>query len=136
MHEVSQKKKRTLLFSLTKKDFVIEAYRGSGKGGQHRNKVETAIRITHPESGAVAFSEDERSQVQNKHIAFKRLVEKPEFKKWMKFKAAACEAKIYDVEKFIEKQVNESMSNKNIKIEIHTEAGWIPAPEKLEDGDE
>ena len=118
-------KNKQLLFSLTKKDFVLECYRASGKGGQHRNKVETAVRIHHPESGAVAFSADERSQVQNKSIAFKRLIEKPAFKKWLKIKAAACEAKIHDVEKFVEQQVNEAMNDKYIKTEIHTDEGWI-----------
>jgi len=117
-------KQRKLLFSLTKKDFQVQAYRASGKGGQHRNKVATAIRITHPESGAVACAEEERSQTQNKRVAFKRLTQRPEFKKWLRLKAAAAEANYQDVEKFIEKQVDEQMQAENLKIEIHDEDGW------------
>lgn len=57
---------KQLLFSVTKKDLIVETFRGSGKGGQHRNKNDTVVRITHPESRAVGKSEDERSQLQNK----------------------------------------------------------------------
>ena len=55
-----------LLFSLTKKDFVIEDLTSGGKGGQHANRAHTAIRITHPASGAAGYSADERSQFTNK----------------------------------------------------------------------
>jgi protein subunit release factor B len=57
---------KQLLFSLTKKDFIIQFTKGSGKGGQKRNKCETACRVIHPNSGAIGYSENERSQLQNK----------------------------------------------------------------------
>ncbi len=44
-------KKSELLFSLNAKDFQLEFYRGSGNGGQNRNKVETGVRIKHPAVG-------------------------------------------------------------------------------------
>ena len=57
---------KKLLFSLTKKDFVIETFRSGGPGGQNQNKRNTGVRIRHPESGAVAESRVHRTQEQNK----------------------------------------------------------------------
>ena len=75
---------KQLLFSITKKDFDIQFTKGSGKGGQKRNKCETAVRITHTASGAVGYSESERSQGQNKKLALERLVASDKFKKWQR----------------------------------------------------
>ena len=79
---------KDVLFSLTKKDFIIQTFRGSGAGGQHRNKRNTGIRIIHPESGAKGEATEERSQKMNKEMAFKRLVESDKFKIWHKKKVA------------------------------------------------
>jgi protein subunit release factor B len=40
----------------SRKDFRIDTYRGSGPGGQHRNKTDTCVRFTHIPSGLVASS--------------------------------------------------------------------------------
>ena len=53
---------RELLFSVTAKDCRFDYYRGSGAGGQHRNKTESAVRCTHLASGAVGQAEDHREQ--------------------------------------------------------------------------
>jgi len=50
--------------------------RGSGAGGQNRNKRDTACRITHIPTGIAVRCEEERTQAQNKQLAFKRLCEK------------------------------------------------------------
>ena len=57
-------------------DIKYEAIHSSGKGGQHVNKSSTAIRATHIPTGISAVSMDERSQLQNKKMAYYRLVEK------------------------------------------------------------
>lgn len=67
---------RELLFSFTKKDFRIDFYRGSGPGGQHRNKKDTACRITHIETGLSSCAEDSKSQHTNKKNAFRKLCNK------------------------------------------------------------
>ena len=60
------------------REVVVEVFRASGPGGQHVNKTESALRLTHPPSGVVVTSQDSPSQFRNRETAFRRLAERLE----------------------------------------------------------
>ena len=56
----------------------VETFRSGGPGGQHVNKVETGVRLTHAPSGVVVTCREERSQHRNKSACLKKLRERVE----------------------------------------------------------
>lgn len=109
---------KELLFSVPKNDFIIQTFRSGGKGGQNQNKVETGVRIIHKYSDAVGESREQRSQLQNKQTAFRRLVETKEFKSYLRLRSAQENKKEKDINKIIEERVNEMMKDENLKVEF------------------
>ena len=113
---------KQLLFSVFKKDLRIDYYKGTGSGGQKKNKTENCCRITHLQSGAVGKSEEGRSKEHNKKLALERMVATEEFQKWYKVKVAEK----LGVTAKIEEEVNRLMSKENLLIEGKDNSGlWV-----------
>lgn len=111
--------KKKKIFSLTKKDFRWDFYKGSGSGGQKKNKTENCCRCTHEPSGAVGKSEEGRSKLQNQKKAFKRMAATPEFKKWIRIEASRITGKLAEIKKKIEYELQH-----NVKEEIKVDGKW------------
>jgi len=119
---------RKLLFSVTKKDLKIQFMRGSGNGGQNRNKRDTACRIIHGDSGAVGFAQEHRTQLQNKKAAFLRMTETSQFKNWCRIRGGHAVLS----EAAIEEAVERLMAPENIKMEVLEDDKWVEVPYEVD----
>ena len=118
---------RKHLFSITKSDFDWSYTKGSGKGGQKRNKTESAVHCKHEPSGAYGYSDHTRSQHKNKSLAFKAAVSSSKFKAWLKQEIARKNG----VLQMVEERVDSMMKGHNLKIETTDEKGrWYPYESK------
>ncbi len=61
---------------ILEREVRVDVFRASGPGGQHVNKTESALRLTHPPSGVVVTAQDSPSQFRNRAIAYERLIER------------------------------------------------------------
>jgi peptide chain release factor 2 len=91
----------TVVIEINDKDLRVDTFRSSGAGGQHVNKTDSAIRITHMPSGIVVSCQAERSQHKNRATAMKML-----------------KARLYDLE--MKKREAEKAEIENSKLDI----GW------------
>ena len=110
---------KELLFSVTAADCRFDYYRGSGKGGQKRNKTSSAVRCVHIASGAMGQAEDSRSQHDNKKLAFKRMAETPKFKAWHQLEVARMTGALAQIEERIEFDMKH-----RIKVERREDGKW------------
>ena len=113
---------KQILFSLTKKDFIVEYFNPGKNGGQNANKVASACRIHHPASGATGECKEERSQKPNRERAFKRLTESQKFQKWLKIETAKQMGKMDDIDQKIRKAIEDT------KVEVRENDKWVEVP--------
>ena len=104
---------KTLLFSLTARDFEFQTFCTGGKGGQHRNAKQNGVRCIHPDSGARSEHRDGRDQRKNKEAAFQKCVESPQFKAWHRVETLKRMGQLKNIDQLVDDQ----MSEKNIQIE-------------------
>ena len=112
--------KREILFSVTASDCRFDYFKGTGKGGQKRNKTESGVRCTHLDSGAVGKSDDTRSQHQNKRIAFERMAYSSDFKAWHKIEVARRTGALVEAGK----KTDIAMRLGNLLIEENSTGKW------------
>jgi peptide chain release factor-like protein len=75
---------RQRILSVTMADCELQTFTSGGPGGQHQNRSRTGVRIIHKASGARGECREERSQLENKKRAWKRMAEDPKFQLWLR----------------------------------------------------
>lgn len=117
---------RELLFRVTAADCIFTTFKGSGAGGQKKNKTSSGIICRHRASGAVGRASDGRSQTLNKRAAFRRMAETPEFDAWLKIEAARRNGTLAKAES----AARQSMRDENLRVEVKGDGGkWIETDE-------
>lgn len=108
---------KQLMFSVTANDCEWAYTRGSGNGGQKRNKTNSAVHCMHRPSGAHGYAEDTRDQRKNRELAFKRMAETEVFRDWLhaEFMRRTGQQAV------IEDNVNREM--RKIRVETKNEEG-------------
>lgn len=110
---------RELVTSVTLADCEVQTFRSGGKGGQNQNKRDTGVRVIHHPSGARGESREERSQLQNKKAAFRRMAESPQFRYWAHIQTGQYETD----EAYLKRQLRPE----NLRVELRGPTGWEEA---------
>ncbi len=119
--------------SIDTKDLRIDTYRASGAGGQHVNKTESAVRITHIPTNFVVQCQNERSQIQNRETAMKMLHAKLAQKQKEEQKAQAAKTEKKKIE--WGSQIRSYILHPYKMVKDHRTDIESPQPDLVLDGD-
>jgi len=122
----TQTKERQLLFSVTKDDCEWSYTKGTGAGGQKRNKTSSAVHCHHRPSGAHGYSESSRSQLDNRRDAFTKMVNTKEFQTWNKMEAMRRLGILADLDSRVQREMLY-----NTKIEVRVNGRWTEIKESM-----
>jgi protein subunit release factor B len=106
------------LFSVTRADCDWSYTRGTGSGGQKKNKTNSAVHCTHRASSAHGYAEDTRDQHKNRQLAFQRMSETKIFKEWLHLEFMRKSGQMAAAEDEVARQL------KRIKVEIKNDGLW------------
>lgn len=135
-------KKRQLVLSVTNDDLEWQFFRSGGKGGQNQNKTSSGARCIHADSGARGESREERSQLQNRKIAFRKMVESSAFQAWLRKETGALagrEAFLKDRATWADRlQVSPAgeIPEDDLKIEVRVGGKWVEVRDLSGGGEE
>lgn len=111
---------RKLILSVTIHDCEVQHFRSGGNGGQNQNKRDTGCRVIHHPSGARGESREERSQLQNKKLAFKKMVQSGAFKIWLARQTMADSERARIDRKY-------TLREEDVIVETRDTGMWLPA---------
>ena len=114
---------KKLLFSVTAKDCDWSYTKGTGAGGQKRNKTSSAVHCTHRASRAHGYSEASRSQGDNKRDAFVKMTETKEFKTWHRMEVMRQTGKLDEMERELQREL------RKVKLEVRVDGKWTQVSE-------
>ena len=116
------------LFSITAKDCEWSYTKGTGAGGQKRNKTSSAVHCTHKASGAHGYSESSRSQLDNRRDAFVKMTETDKFKQWVRLEYMRRTGELMEIERRVEQELTK------VKTEVKIDGKWTEVnPQQLVD---
>lgn len=108
---------RERVLTVTIHDCEVQTFSAGGPGGQNQNRRSTGVRVIHEPSGARGESREERSQLQNKKAAFKRMAGSKEFQLWVKLQSGLGAKAAAEVER--------AMFPSNLKVEFKIDGKWV-----------
>ena len=115
---------REKVLSVTANDCRWEYFRGTGAGGQKRNKTSNCVRCTHELSGAVGEARDSRSQRDNRESAFRRMCESKKMQTWLRIETARRIGKLMQIDDAVDREM------KRIRVDRKNSSGlWEEWPD-------
>jgi len=113
---------RELILSVGLKDMRVKPCRGSGNGGQHRNKNFTGCQMWHDPSGSFASATDSKSFDQNRKAAFLRIVKSESFETWRRKECARLTGEEARIADRVEKKMRRPW---DFQAEVVEDGDWV-----------